>query len=479
MRRIFLIDDDGLIRELLARHLEREHYQARAFNSAAEALPEILSDPPDVLISDIHMPGMSGLDLVRKLRACDIVLPVILMSANAGSEIIARARGLGVNHVLKKPLKDVSRLTAIIEESFSEPQESEESPGLDRLRLGFLNGLSHQLRTPLTALKLALDGLYSNGESNREMARNKLVGISHRNVDRIIRLVEKQLDLLMTTVGGLTVARRLVNLNTVIEDVLDFRSDDTRKGTIVADGGVEGEILLFTDPDRLQTVIQHFLGEGSEADQRQLVVRTDSSWSSGKIVLEFKRGVREKNGGGAQASYLSGVGDLKYGNGYDFETRACQRIVVELGGEVCIGETVRVSLPMQPRYDRRKDFVNPLQHIRKSARLNAKDVSFVKFELRSEAPHAEREGERDRESLRRCLSALDSGGFLIRGSEPGRYYLAMIDPDGDRLDHVLRSMKHQGVPEDVSESLDAALGKYVQPGDSNSEDLVLNLETVS
>jgi CheY-like chemotaxis protein len=479
MRRIFLIDDDGLIRELLARHLERENYQARAFNSAADALPEILSDPPDVLISDIHMPGMNGLDLVRKLRSCDIVLPVILMSANAGSEIIARARGLGVKHVLKKPLKDVARLAAIIEESVLGSGAPGEGPGLDRVRLDFLNSLSHQLRTPLTALKLALDGLYSDGEGSRETAQNKLVGISHRNVNRIVRLVEKQLDLLLTVVGGLTVARRLVDLNKLIEDVLDSRQGIAAERALPADGDTESEVLLFTDPDRLRTVIQHFLGEKSDGDHVDLVLHTDSSRGSGEVVLEFKRNRRDDGCSGSHASPRSGAGDGAHGMGHDFETRACQKIVGELGGEVVVGETVRISLPRRPPFDRRKDLVNPLQWIRKTARLNGRSVSFLRCELRDGSARGGCGVEADREVLRRGLAALGDGGYLVRGREPGSYYLAMIDQDRDLLERVLRSMKHRSPAEDVSEWMDAAQVENLQSGDLDPEDLVLNLETVS
>jgi signal transduction histidine kinase len=72
-------------------------------------------------------------------------------------------------------------------------------PVHDRRKLGSLAGLSHDLRTPLTAIKIALDGL-RNGDVERDAeTAAKLVEIGRRNIDRVIRIVENELEMLRVT----------------------------------------------------------------------------------------------------------------------------------------------------------------------------------------------------------------------------------------------------------------------------------------
>ena len=84
--RILVVDDDRSILELLRLLLESEGYQVQAFDSAAAALKDALSRPPDAAVIDLMMPGMNGLDLIQALRydprTC--ILPILVCSAYSG-----------------------------------------------------------------------------------------------------------------------------------------------------------------------------------------------------------------------------------------------------------------------------------------------------------------------------------------------------------------------------------------------------------
>lgn len=194
MKTVFIVDDDGLLRETLRRSLEQAGYNVRSFESASDALCELDTAPPDIVVSDYQMPGMDGLEFIESVRQRSVSLPVMLMSGYVTPEVEKRAWDLGVNRVLSKPIRKPQEFVDLIEETIEAGHRRLEN--LNHLGLSFLTGVSHELRTPLTSIKIALDGLISERVIQDDPATKRLVEISRRNIDRIIQLVENQLEIL-------------------------------------------------------------------------------------------------------------------------------------------------------------------------------------------------------------------------------------------------------------------------------------------
>jgi len=102
---IAVIDDDESFRVALAEALSSLGYGARAFASAEEFCADHESEPYDCVITDIHMPGMSGFDLKRRLLAHDSGLPVIMTTADVEPGLEAKAAAIGAVCLLRKPFE--------------------------------------------------------------------------------------------------------------------------------------------------------------------------------------------------------------------------------------------------------------------------------------------------------------------------------------------------------------------------------------
>src|SRR5262245_6822388 len=102
---IAVIDDDDSFRVALVEALSSLGYGARGFASAEEFFAGDGSDPYDCVITDIHMPGMSGFDLKRRLLADDPRLPVIMTTADVEPGLEARAAAIGAACLLRKPFQ--------------------------------------------------------------------------------------------------------------------------------------------------------------------------------------------------------------------------------------------------------------------------------------------------------------------------------------------------------------------------------------
>ena len=110
---IAVIDDDEPFRTALVDSLSSLGYGARGFSSAEQFIKEDAQTLCDCIITDIHMPGMSGLDLKRKLAAEDSRVPVIMITARAGHKLEERALASGAVCLLRKPFESKALITCL------------------------------------------------------------------------------------------------------------------------------------------------------------------------------------------------------------------------------------------------------------------------------------------------------------------------------------------------------------------------------
>ncbi|GLH74961.1 acetoacetate metabolism regulatory protein AtoC [Geothrix limicola] len=103
MTRILVVDDDLAIREMVAMTLEKSGYRVERTDGFAAARAAIREQRPDLIVSDIYMPGGTGLDLLEEVRALPDPPPMILMTAKGSIETAASAMKDGVFDYLAKP----------------------------------------------------------------------------------------------------------------------------------------------------------------------------------------------------------------------------------------------------------------------------------------------------------------------------------------------------------------------------------------
>jgi two-component system, NtrC family, nitrogen regulation response regulator GlnG len=111
--RIWLVDDDASIRWVLERALRNGGMSPRAFEAAEPALDALRRESPDVLITDIRMPGQSGLELLKKIRDARPALPVIVMTAHSDLGSAVSAYEGGAFEYLPKPF-DIDQAVALV-----------------------------------------------------------------------------------------------------------------------------------------------------------------------------------------------------------------------------------------------------------------------------------------------------------------------------------------------------------------------------
>jgi len=103
--RILIVDDDPRLLHIVAMYLGIEGYDVVTAENGEDGLREIEAQRPDLVILDIMMPGMDGIEACRRIRANPETqnMPVVMFSALSSDDDIERARLAGANHLITKP----------------------------------------------------------------------------------------------------------------------------------------------------------------------------------------------------------------------------------------------------------------------------------------------------------------------------------------------------------------------------------------
>jgi len=169
---IWIVDDDEAVRLSLAVLLESEGFVTRCFDSAQAFLDFVTPNPMGCLVSDVRMPGLSGLDLQRVLARMGVSLPIIFMTGHADVPMAVEALKAGAVDFIEKPFPNHVMIDSL--RQAMRRFHAIQSPRRD------VAGLLAR-RGRLTEREREVMDLVVKGLSNKEIA--KALGISPRTVD--------------------------------------------------------------------------------------------------------------------------------------------------------------------------------------------------------------------------------------------------------------------------------------------------------
>src|SRR6266850_924672 len=110
---VYVVDDDASVREAVGSLIRSAGLKARTFGSAQEFLATPRAEVPSCLVLDLHLPGLSGLDLQAELAKADVQIPIVFLTGHGDIPTSVRAIKAGAVEFLTKPVDDEDLLNAI------------------------------------------------------------------------------------------------------------------------------------------------------------------------------------------------------------------------------------------------------------------------------------------------------------------------------------------------------------------------------
>lgn len=139
MERILVVDDSATVLLKLARDIEAMGYEATTASLLDEALRQLRSSRPDLILLDLEMAPVSGVEVGRQLLEHDPTLPIVIHSSNATQTLIDAARTLRAVGIVRKG-SGVDRLKAVIERSLRLSWSLNEHAHTEAAMSGLLGG---------------------------------------------------------------------------------------------------------------------------------------------------------------------------------------------------------------------------------------------------------------------------------------------------------------------------------------------------
>ena len=171
-KNVYVIDDDPAMRDSLDFLLGSAGFNVRVFDSAQIFLDELTKLEPGCVVTDVRMPGIDGMEILRRVNAGARKLPVIVMTGHGDVPLAVEAMKLGALDFLEKPFED-ERLIGMIETALSEQQNGSKGDTASADMAARVASLTQRERQ-------VMQGLVT-GQSNKTIARE--YDISPRTVE--------------------------------------------------------------------------------------------------------------------------------------------------------------------------------------------------------------------------------------------------------------------------------------------------------
>ncbi|KAB0672025.1 hybrid sensor histidine kinase/response regulator [Oryzomonas sagensis] len=351
---VLIVDDERVIRELCEKVLKE--YHVLQAGSCAEALHIYQKEHCDLILTDVMMPGGSGIDLLSQVKTLDPNAVVVIMTGFSQKEIILNALREGADDFINKPL-NLLQLRTAVEKSLARKRLREELASLkrlDRFKSNFLSLISHKLRTPITAISLFLQNVEKGIYDQNDQIFHQNIRLVNNEVEYLGRLVSDLLSFSKVMEGREGLNLEPCDLNSILVEVI---GGTQRKEGIETEFKPSPLPLLRLDRGKItfvfQQVIENAYKFSGETGHVSVTLRIAGD-AVHVVVADTGIGIpREELSKVFEKFYQAAPDNAGQVRGFGLGLFYAREFVHQHGGSIAIdsepqrGSTVTVTLPLQ------------------------------------------------------------------------------------------------------------------------------------
>lgn len=273
-----VVDDDAFIRDLLADVLQAEGFLVKTAESGDQAMGLYLDGGDyQVIVSDLEMPGMHGLELIKTLRESGSDTPIVVLTGNKDISTALKALKNGANEYVLKDENTGDVVATAIHSALERKrlidhnkqlildltQAKEDAEKANRAKSDFLARMSHDLKTPLNGIMgFTQMMLTDEDEPPGEFARDSLEQIAQAGM-HLLELISQILDLASIEAGKIKVVIEDIDVVPIIHQCLDLIRPSALRREIQLVNGTDLQTLVVAgDSLRIKQVLLNLLSNG-------------------------------------------------------------------------------------------------------------------------------------------------------------------------------------------------------------------------
>lgn len=360
-RRVFVIDDDDIMLLSCRRILEKAGYEVETFNNGLDGIQRIQEQRPELLLVDLKMPELDGLQVIERVRAVDPDVVIAVITGYATISTAVDAMKAGAYDFLPKPFTP-DELRLIVNRGHERWRLAMESERLRREKeeaeRRFLTFVSHQLKSPLVAAKQYLDVLLftSKGEMTPRML--EWLSRAQTRLDEMLSLIHDWLALSRVERGTPVEAGVAADLAGLIAAAVEASAMQAQAAGVTVTTDVKPEVgAVRGDEVSIGTIVSNLLTNAIKYNRVGGTVTIRAARDDATAVLEVADtgiGIPEH----ALPQLFSEFYRVKSERTRDIPGTGlglaiCRRIATDLGGSIDVrsrvdeGTTFVVRLPAE------------------------------------------------------------------------------------------------------------------------------------
>jgi two-component system sensor histidine kinase/response regulator len=222
---ILVIDDEQSMRDACCQVLTKDGYRVETANDGDSGLQKVRQIRPDLVLVDLKMPGMSGMELLRKIGDVDPNIVSIVITGYATIESAVEAMKRNAYDFLPKPFTP-DQLRIVISRGLEKRRLTLASARLQRekelMKENFITLASHQLRSPLASAKQYLAVILAGFAGDVADKQKQMVEKASEYIDGLLQLINDWLDMSRIEAGKLIAELEPVAINTVLSESVEL-----------------------------------------------------------------------------------------------------------------------------------------------------------------------------------------------------------------------------------------------------------------
>jgi two-component system, sensor histidine kinase and response regulator len=252
--RILIIDDEEIVLKSCLRILRNDSYEIDTVLSGEEGLKKVAEKEYDVVITDLKMPGLSGMEVLAELRKNYPDVMAIIFTGFATVENAREALKMGAFDYIPKPFTN-EELKIVVENAIKAREKKSGAGMLDLMAI-----VSHEMKSPVSAVHTTAETLYRGYLGNLDPEQQKTVEKILRNCQYLEDIIRNYIDLSKMDLDNLeTFTEKIDLVNDVLQPVIDVpeNKDNLKQMPIVSDFAVKPKIN--GDPNLLNIVVTNLV----------------------------------------------------------------------------------------------------------------------------------------------------------------------------------------------------------------------------